>query len=105
MRYCTVGRKNIKHNKNSEQIHCKTELQSSIDVCEQLSCNEVTFVCFCRQDEVMPSRSKTVAVTVEVWNELLQDMMLIVHDSLGFRFALCLLMYFVWSSLSVQLIV
>ena len=30
----------------------------------------------------MPSRSKTVAVTVEVWKELLQDMVLIVHDSL-----------------------
>ena len=43
----------------------------------------VTFVRFCRQDEVMPSRSKTVyAVTVEVWKKLLQDMMLIVHDAL-----------------------
>ena len=38
----------------------------------------VTFVRFCRQDEVMPSRSKTVAVTVEVCKELLQDMMLVV---------------------------
>ena len=30
----------------------------------------------------MPSRSKAVAVTVEVWKELSQDMMLIVHDAL-----------------------
>ena len=56
--------------------------KSSINVCEQSSCNEVTFVSFCDQDEVMPSRSKTVGVTVEVWKELPQDMMLIVHDAL-----------------------
>ena len=28
----------------------------------------------------MPSRSKTVAVTVNVWKELLQDVMLVAHD-------------------------
>jgi len=65
-------------NKYIVKLNCK----SSINVCEQLSCNEVTFVSFCDQCEVMPSRSKTVAVTFEVWKELLQDMMLVVRDSL-----------------------
>ena len=59
-------------------MHCKTELQSSRNVCE-LSCNEVTLVSFCGQDEVMPSRSKTI------WKELLQDMMLIVHASVPYQ--------------------
>ena len=35
---------------------------------------------FCGQDEVVTSRSKTVAVAVVVWKELLQDMMLAVPD-------------------------
>jgi len=33
------------------------------------------------QGEVVTSRSKTVVVTIEVWKELLQDMMLVVLDS------------------------
>jgi len=39
-------------------------------------------VSFCWQDKVVTSRSKTVVVTVEVWKELLQDMMLITLDSI-----------------------
>jgi len=46
------------------------------------SCNEVAMVSFSGQDEVTPSRSKTGAVTVEVWKELLHDVMLVVLDSL-----------------------
>ena len=38
-------------------------------------------VSFCSEDKVVTSRSKTVVVTVELWKELLQDMMLIVLDS------------------------
>ena len=38
-------------------------------------------VSFCSQDKVVTSRSETVVVTVEFWEELLQDMMLIVLDS------------------------
>ena len=40
---------------------------------------KVTFVCFfCGQDEVVTSRSKTVAVAVVAGKELLQDMILVV---------------------------
>ena len=77
-----VHSENIKHDKNVNKYIAKTKLKSSINVCEQVPCNEVMFVSFCGQDKVMPSRSETVAVTVEVWKELLQDMMLVVHDSL-----------------------
>jgi len=38
-------------------------------------------VSFGSQGEVVTSRSKTVVVTIEVWKELLQDMMLVVLDS------------------------
>ena len=38
-------------------------------------------VSFCSQDKVVTSRSETVVVTVEFWKELLQDMMLIVLNS------------------------
>ena len=38
---------------------------------------------FVAKMKYMPSRTKTVGVTVEVWKELLQDMMLIVHDALA----------------------
>jgi len=37
-------------------------------------------VSFCGRDEVVTLRSKTVAVAVVVWKELLQDVMLVVHD-------------------------
>jgi len=37
---------------------------------------KVTIVSFCRQDDVVTSRSKTIAVTVVLWEELLQDVML-----------------------------
>ena len=64
--------------------------KSSINVSEQLPCNEITFVSFCGQYEVMPSKSKTVAVTVVIWEELLQDMMMAVHaescTQLGFNY-------------------
>jgi len=50
-------------------------------VIEQFSCNEVnTMVSFCSEDKVVTSRSETVVVTVELWKELLQYMMLIVLD-------------------------
>ena len=53
-------------------------------VIEQFSCNEVnTMVSFCSEDKVVTSRSETVVVTVELWKELLQDMMLIVLDSVA----------------------
>jgi len=51
-----------------------------INVSEQLSSYKVTIVSFCRQDEVMTPRSKSVAVSVVVGKELLQDMMLVVSD-------------------------
>ena len=42
---------------------------------------KVTIVSFCGQDEVVTSRSKTVAVTVVVWKELLKDVMLVILDA------------------------
>jgi len=43
-------------------------------------------ISFCSEDKVVTSRSKTVVVTVELWKELLQDMMLIVLHSVGQTF-------------------
>ena len=36
---------------------------------------------FCGQNEVVTSRTKTVAVTVVVWKELLQDCLLYTSDA------------------------
>jgi len=60
----------------------KLKSKSSVNVSEQLSCDEVTIISLCGQDEVVTSRSKTVVVTAVVFKELLQDVMLVVHDSL-----------------------
>ena len=72
---CSVGRNVTEYiekkynNKYSEEIHCKTEMHSSVNVSKQLSCNEVTFVSFCGQ--LCGRDASLVAVTVELCEELL----------------------------------
>jgi len=51
------------------------------NVSEELSGNAIKFVSVGVQTEVMHSRSKNVVVTVVIWEELLQNIMLPVHDS------------------------
>ena len=48
-----------------------------INVSKQLCYYEVAFVSFCRQREV-PSRTYTVLITVDVWEEPVNDMTLVV---------------------------
>ena len=47
------------------------EFNCSLHIIKQLSRYKVTIVMFCGQNEVVTSRTKTVAVTVVVWKELL----------------------------------
>ena len=58
-------------NRTAKPTVLEQKSKSSINVSEQLSRYKVTIVSFCGQDEVVTSRSKTVAVTVVVWKELL----------------------------------
>ena len=62
----------------------KLNCESSVNISEQMYCNELTFVSFCDQNEVSYAveMEDCIAVTIEVCEELLQVMMLVVHNSI-----------------------